>query len=363
MIDSSTAERTRDLTGVTEAPGASLRDVVERFIRERLVDRRALSVSAPRRLGGGNSMENWAFDVGWDEGDGRRELPLLLRREPEMGVVDTSRDAEFRLLELLSDTDVPVARALWNDDGTTFGRPSMIVERRQGTAHRGVLRDADPLGLGESGRLGLAADFIDLLATVHAVDVDAMNVGAILPLPDPDPGRSQLDHWTTELDRVEREPQPALRFTARWLRDHLPPPPDRLALVHGDFRPANVLLHDGRIEVLLDWELAHVGDPVDDLGWYTCSIYTREHLLPGRWEVDEVLDRYRRKTGVDDIDLDRLHFWQVMSTFRLAVMALTGVAAFLDGGTDRPAAPPGRLTRQALLDTGLVTASVPRSAR
>ncbi|GAA1651715.1 phosphotransferase family protein [Georgenia ruanii] len=330
-----------------------LRSALQTFLEERSTDRTDLEVTEPRRLGGGSSQENWAFDALWTEDGARRSAPLLLRRRPESGVVDTTLETEFALLGALAGTDVPVAGVHWTDDGTTFGRPSMIVERRPGAAHRGLLRDSDPLGLGDGARLALARGLADLLSSVHRLDPHELGLTTILPDPGADPARAELDRWVAELDRVEPEPQPALRFTARWLRDHLPEPPRRVALVHGDFRPANVLVHDGRLEVLLDWELARLGDPVDDLGWYTCSIYRREHFLPGRWEPEGFLDRYALAAGLGKVDRDRLHFWQVMATFRLAVIALTGVGNFLAGSTDRPAAPADRVARQALTDTGM----------
>lgn len=333
---------------------SSLRTTLREYIAEQLPDRAALDVTEPRRLGGGSSQENWAFDLLWEEPDGSRPVsPMLLRREPGSGVVDTARDTEFALIRTLAGTDVPVPAVYWTDDGTVFDRSAMIVERRRGKADRAVLREKDPLGLGADSRLRLASGMADLLAAVHRVDVAALGLDTVLPDPGFDPAGAELERWVAELDRAEREPQPALRLTARWLRDNLPAPPDRLALVHGDFRPANVLVHDGEIEVLLDWELAHLGDPVDDLGWYTCSIYRGEHFLPGLWGTGDFVDRYRSATGTDEVDPARLHFWQVMSTFRLAVMALTGIAAFLDGSTDRPAGPADRVIRQALADTGL----------
>jgi aminoglycoside phosphotransferase (APT) family kinase protein len=332
---------------------SDLRSTLQDFLTDRLPDRTDLEVTEPRRLGGGSSQENWAFDLSWTDAGTRRTAPLLLRREPQTGVVDTTRETEFALVQRLSGTDVPVAGVYWTDDGTTFGRPAMVVERRPGSAHRGVLRDTDPLGIGDGARLELAGRLADLLASVHRVDVDKIGLASILPDPGTDPARTELDRWVAELDRVEPEPQPALRFTARWLRDHLPPPPDRISLVHGDFRPANVLVHDGRLEVLLDWELAHLGDPADDVGWYTCSVYRREHFLAGRWEVEDFIDRYAVAAGVEGVEPARLHFWQVMSTFRLAIMALTGVANFLDGSTDRPAASADRVVGQALADTDL----------
>jgi aminoglycoside phosphotransferase (APT) family kinase protein len=330
---------------------SDLRGTLQEFIAERLTGAADLEVSEPRRLGGGSSQENWTFDAVWNQDGARHSAEMLLRREPASGVVDTARDVEFALLRAVGETEVPVAKVFWVDDGTVFGRPSMVVERCRGEAHRGVLRDTDPLGMGDSARRELAGSLVDLLARVHRVDVVETGLDGILPAVGDDPARAELERWEADLTRAELEPHPILRFVARWLRDHVPSPPARLSLVHGDFRPANVLIHNGQVEVLLDWELAHLGDPVDDLGWYTCSIYRLEHFPAGGWGIEEFLARYCVAAATPEVDLGRLHFWQVMSTFRLAIMALTGVRNFCDGSSDRPAAPVDRVVRQALADT------------
>ena len=110
--------------------------------------------------------------------------------------------------------------------------------------------------------------------------------------------------------------------------------------MHGDFRPANVLVDDGEISVLLDWELAHIGDAADDLGWYTCSTYRVEHFPEG-WSVEDFLARYVEEEGTAP-EPERLRFWQVLSVFRLAIIALRsarnieqGLAAGLPPPVDR----------------------------
>ncbi|CAA0129966.1 Uncharacterised protein [Mycolicibacterium vanbaalenii] len=318
-------------------------------------------ITEPQRLGGGSSQENWAFDAEMATDAGTVWRPLLMRRVPQGGVVDTDRDVEFELLRALSVTDLPVAHVYVSDDGSRLTRPAMIVDRLPGRAHRGVLRESDPLELGTAGRLTLARTLPVLLAGVHSVDVTGLAIDRVLPDPSHDPAREELRRWVAELDAVELGPHPALRTTISWLSRHLPPPPDRVCLVHGDFRPANILIDEGRISALLDWELAHLGDTHDDLGWYTCSLYRREHFLSGQWDVGEFLRVWSAATG-ETVDPRRLHFWQVMSVFRLAVIALTGVKAFCEGATDRPAAPATRVIAAALRETGL-TSSSPRPLR
>lgn len=315
------------------------------FLSARNPGAEALTVEGLQRSGNGSSRENWPFDVTWKQGGTVVHRRLLLRRDPPSAVVDTGRATEFALLKALERTPVPAPVVHWlDDDGAQLLRPSMIVDRHPGRAHRAVLRDKNPLGLSPQTRESLARSLCDLLAGVHLVDVAETGLADVLPPPVPDPATAEVDRWEQLLGQAELEPQPVLRWTLRWLRDHVPPPPARLVLVHGDFRPANVLIHEGRVEVLLDWELAHLGDPLDDLGWYCAPVYTREHFIPGVWDSDDFLRRYTELTGTR-VTVEALRFWQVLTLFRLAVIALQGVRIFCSGETDRPAAPPGPLFR------------------
>lgn len=324
----------------------SLQDRIADFIRARVGDH--VRISNLHRVGGGSSRENWPFDAAWDNGAPPHSRALLLRRDPKKAVVSSDRTVEFDLLSALESTPVPAPKALWMDaTGDHFDRPSMVLERCPGSASRSVLRSRDPLGLGLSGRSGLARELCRLLAAVHQLDLDGTGLNSVLKAPAGNPAEDELRLWVSELDRQESAPEPHLRMVATWLGDNLPATPDRLVLVHGDFRPANVLIHKGRIEALLDWELARLGDPLDDLGWYTTPLYRQEHFIPQVWEQSDFLGLYEELTGVD-VDRQSLKFWQVMAIFRLAVIALTSVRSFIEGGSDRPTAPITGLAAQAL---------------
>ncbi|WP_286901544.1 phosphotransferase family protein [Thermocrispum sp.] len=322
----------------------TVRQRLRAFLAERTGDA-GLTVSGLRRSGTGSSRENWPFDARWVDNGTAVHRRLLLRRDPPSSVVDTGRATEFALLKALAATPVPAPVAHWLDDrGDDLLRPSMIVDRHPGRADRAVLRpDKNPLGLTRAQQTELARNLCDLLASVHAVDLTATGLRNVLPTPQPDPATAELDRWERTLAENEQEPQPALRWALRWLRDHVPPPPEREVLVHGDFRPANVLVESGRVQVLLDWELAHLGDPLDDLGWYCAPVYEREHFLPG-WSREDFLRRYTELTGLQ-IDPEALLFWQVLAMFRLAVIALQAVRVFCSGTSDRPAAPATGLAR------------------
>jgi aminoglycoside phosphotransferase (APT) family kinase protein len=316
---------------------AELGAALERFIGLQLPGSSSVQVSGLRRSSAGNSRENWVFDASWDEHGVRSARPLLLRRDPPGGVVETSRRAEFELLCALRATAIPVPEALWIDElGEHFGRPSLIMQRCDGAADRSVLRESDPLRLG-AGRIELARQLADLLAAIHGLDLDGTGIGSVLPWPVPNPAESELAYWLRKLDEHELEPHPALRLVANWLADH-PPTPKPRTLVHGDFRPGNALLRDGRVAVMLDWELARIGDPVDDLGWYTVPMYRREHFIPGSWEQTDFLEYYGERTGLQVPAAD-LEFWQVMAGFRLAVMGVMGIRSWCEGRSDRPPRP------------------------
>jgi aminoglycoside phosphotransferase (APT) family kinase protein len=297
----------------------------------------AVKVRGLHRAGEGSSRENWAFDADWSIGS-PWPARLLLRRDPTGGVVETSRRTEFDLLSVLAPTGLPVPTVLWMDEsGERLGRPAMVVGRHPGRAHRGVLGPADPLALG-ADRARLAVDMCDLLADLHAVDLRATGADSVLVRPAGSAAASELRYWTAELDREELEPHPALRLVGRWLRDHIPAAAGPSVLVHGDFRPGNVLVDNGRIGHLLDWELARIGDRHDDLGWYCTDMYRSEHFIPGVWEQDDFLRRYAERSG-RAVDREAVRYWAVMAGFRLAVMGLAGVSSFVDGRSNRPAKP------------------------
>jgi aminoglycoside phosphotransferase (APT) family kinase protein len=336
-----------------DSSDAEVSTALQRFLAQQLPADAGPEIFGLRRSGTGSSRENWPFDAAWSADGVRTTHQPLMRRDPPVSVVDTARSTEFGLLRSLADTAIPAPLVHWLDDeGEHLFRPTMIVSRYEGSAHRAVLRDSDPMRLGRDRQLALAQDLCDLIGDVHGLDIDAIGLRGIFEAPIPTPAEHELTRWEGELDKDELEPHPALRLAAGWLRDHLPPAPARTVLVHGDYRPANVLIEDGRVAVLLDWELAHLGDPLDDLGWYTAPLYAREHFVPGSWEPADFVRRYTARTGTP-VDPAGLHFWQVMSTFRLAIMALTGIRAFVVNGADRSAATADRVIKQVL--DGLLT--------
>jgi aminoglycoside phosphotransferase (APT) family kinase protein len=276
------------------------------------------------------SRENWVFDASWRAEGGRVSEPLIVRRDPAGSVLDTDRRVEFAVLKALEPTEVRAPRARWLDaDGRWLDRPSIVMVREEGECDYFVLNGTRPL----EERVALAEQFLDLLVAVHQVDWRARGLDRVLP----DPGRygslAAVDHWEGELRRHQLEPLPELEVVIAWLRARAPAA-SATVLVHGDFKPGNAQLSADDTAVMLDWETAHLGDPVEDLGWVTNPLRRREHQIPGVWTGQELVERYTSLTGLA-VSPDSLRWWNVLANFKLAVISLTGLAAFVDGTYDR----------------------------
>lgn len=316
-------------------PGAD-RDHMDERLARFLADRfpgSAPAVTGLRRLTAGRSRQNWAFDLTYRSGGEVVTESLILRSDPKGGLVETDRQTEFSVLSCLEATAVPAPVARWIDaDGTWFGSPSLIMRRETGDCDYYILNGDRPL----PERVALARAFCDLLSEVHRVDVESCGLVDVLAVP-VDPARDQLDHWESVLHDDQLEPYPEIELALTWLRDSLPPPAAPV-LVHGDFKPGNILVDDSAVSALLDWELAHIGDPAEDLGWVTQPLRTREHLIDGHWGPSELLEHYERCTGIS-IAPGALRWWNVFAALRTAVMQVSGLRSYLEGRSSEPYRP------------------------
>lgn len=282
-----------------------------------------------RRVSEGYSRENWVFEGSWKEGDETVHLPLILRRDPVGSLLETERRTEFNVLHPLGSSTLPVPRALWLDeDGRLLGRPSIVMVREQGTVDWFVLNGTRPL----EERLGLARRLVSLLGRIHKVDWRALAMDRVLEDPGSKASLAELAHWERQLRDSQLEPHPELELVHAWLYDRAPES-QATVLVHGDYKPGNALLHDGEISAMLDWELAHLGDPLEDLGWITNPYRAREHQIPDHWERKDIIAHYTSETGFE-VDDTELYWWNVFSCYKLSVIILNGISAFVGGQFD-----------------------------
>jgi len=328
---------------------------LERFLVRRLGAGARPRVTNLHRVGVGRSRENWLFDAEWQSAGAVVREPLIVRRDPLGGLLETDRAVEFAILDALGPTAVPAPQVRWLDaTGAELGRPSLVMVREPGECDYFVLNGDRPL----TGRVVLAERFCRMLATVHEADWQAVGLGDVLDDPGPDAARAALDAWEQILRRDQLEPYPELDLAARLLRARAPRSP-RTVLVHGDFKPGNVLLcadgadsgdaESGEVVpgALLDWELAHLGDAHEDLGWVTQPLRTREHLIAGAWDAEDLLACYETVTG-RAVDREAVRWWNAMACYKTAVMQVSGLRSYVEGRCDELYQPTAAVLRTLL---------------
>lgn len=266
------------------------------------------------RLTGGASRETFRFSVAGVDHVLQRERPGTQRRPQGMAaeaeVVRAARAVGVRVpTVVVSNADAP---------STTLGPSFFVTEAVAGeTIARRILRDDE---FGEA-RSGLASQFGEALASIHAIDPDPL---AWLERDD------ELDRYRRISDELELA-RPSFEVAFRWLEQHRPSQGKR-TLVHGDFRLGNMIVDGGGLAAVIDWELAHISDPMEDLAWLCVRAWRfgGEHPVAGLGSYDELLDGYERVAGTP-ADRDALRWWQIMGSLKWGIMCGTQANAHLSG--------------------------------
>lgn len=292
---------------------------------------RQVRIEQLRLLTGGASRQTWSFDAVIERSDGQIvTLPLILRSDPQEGpqaVMD--RSLEFRVIEAAYLEGVLVPKPYFLGD-QSLGVPFFIMERIEGeTIPRRLFRDREY----EQARQVMTAQLGERLARIHRVPVEQYHLQG---LPAPQAGRSpaeeEINRYEEMYQTMAREPHPAFELAFRWLRQHVPPRQERV-LVHGDYRMGNVMFGPAGLCAILDWELAHVGDPLEDLGWMCVRSWRfgNDHLPVGGVGKREEFWRAYEAAGGFPVDPARVHFWEIFGNLRWGVICLNMTQPFLDG--------------------------------
>lgn len=266
----------------------------------------ALGVPAVRLepISAGNSRRMWTVTPATPAAPAR----WVLRAQVRSAFTDAyplSREAAVYAGVNQTGLPVPLLRAV-APDGDAF-----LVDLAAG---RSDVSQLDP-----ALRHDVVGQFLQHLADLHATPLSMMGLDRP-PLAQPG-SRSVSDHRHDELDRWERilrsataPPDALLEFGLRWLRTNGPAQPFEPVLVHGDAGPGNFLFDETGITAIIDWELAHAGDPVEDLAWLT--LRSALDQVPG---VDDLLDIYERLAPTR-IERGNLNYYQAFVLWRVMVI-------------------------------------------
>jgi aminoglycoside phosphotransferase (APT) family kinase protein len=297
-----------------------------------------LRIEGLKRTSVGYSRENWVFDGVWTEGGKMHRASFIARRDPKGSVLETDREVEYAILRALEGSNIPSPRARWLDvDGSRLGRPTIVMDLEPGVCDYMVLNGARP----KETRLAIAHQLADRLADIHKLDWRVSGLGRVLNDPGEEAADAALALWEGALRRVQLEPEPELELVVAWLRQNAPKS-KVTTLVHGDFKPGNVLMQGDMVSLVLDWETAHLGDPLEDLGWVCNPLRAGEQRIAGVWEPEHLIGRWHDRTGME-ADPAAVHWWTVLANLKQAMTVLTGARAFVDGRFDRVLHAPVRI--------------------
>lgn len=287
-----------------------------------------------RRHTEGFSWQTYTFDANWfDAGGERRTRGIAVRRQPEDGLLAPyDIVGQYRLHEMLTTTDVPVPALIGLEtDPGPLGMPFYAMERVDGVVPVQWQGKDPAIFPDEATRRRIGEGFIDTLADIHRTPWQQAGLAELLPGPgDSDPATAELDRWEAFLDDATLIEVPMLRTAISWCRHHLATSSE-ITLCHGDYRIGNFMLRDARIVAVFDWELAHIGDPVEDLAWAGLRLFRgRSPMMSQLLATDEALARYSERTGLV-VDEEVFRFWSVVGMIRAAAPHLRAAAAFESG--------------------------------
>jgi len=297
-----------------------------------------------RRLSGGASQETWSFDVAGPNGLGG----YILRRAPG-GVVMPSEHAiglakEAEVIRAAHQAGAPAPDVVIECDDEDGLAPGYVMGRLAGeTIARKILRDAEFA----EARGRLAHQCGAALARIHSIE------GVELPTLD---AKAQLDRYEDIFRSFETD-RPIFELAIAELRKRIPPTIP-LKTLHGDFRLGNIMVDTNGLVAALDWELAHIGDPAEDMGWictpsWRFSVF--QNPVGGFGEVEDMLAGYHEAGGDAAVDEARVRFWTMMGSLKWGIMCLTMYRAYetgMDASVERAAI--GRRASECELDLVLM---------
>lgn len=284
---------------------------------ERLWRDPAVTVRSLEPMPGGASRETWSFEASRSDGS---TLALVLRRDPPSLPRPDGVRREAMAIEAATKAGVPGPRVLgWSSDSRVLGAPFLLMEKVEGeTIARRILRDDRY----QQARAVLTRQCGEALARVHSIPA----VGV--------PWLESVDPLTETFAVYESlgELHPALELGFRWLEQHRPASSGRQTVVHGDFRNGNLVVGPEGLRAVLDWEIVHLGDPMEDLGWLCVNAWRFGATPPvgGFGSYEELFDSYSKAAG-EPVDPAAVRWWEIFGTLRWGVGCIGQARRHLSG--------------------------------
>lgn len=306
--------------------------VIEQALRH-VAASSSLEVRDLAKLAGGLSRHTWRVRIaGWPHHKSCASDYILQVEQPNSLVGMDCLVDEYALCGLLADAgEIRVARPLLRGDGEAgLGGDFSLWVLLAGTANPPDLL-TEPV---VSSARSIALQSFETLGRIAACDWRASGLCAIFE--DQDPASAafmQLDRWEAMIDDNALRPMPIVAAARRHLRRKPPPTPGSLVLVHGDYRIGNYMFEHGRLVGVIDWEMAHLGDPLEDLGWALLENWrfaNNLEVICGCITAAEALDSWEAASGLR-ADPVALRWWTILAHLKAVALWLSAVKKFHDG--------------------------------
>ncbi|MEO0549954.1 MAG: phosphotransferase family protein [Pseudomonadota bacterium] len=307
------------------------------YAEARLPGARNLSVVNIARIHGGASRQTYSIDLAYEDATGPKTKGLVLRRDPPDSLIDTERRVEFAAIKsAYGQKNIPVPEALFLETSNdVLGAPFFVMGRIEG----GVVGNPFKLDAIEPYRADVGRHFFQHLGSIASLPTEGSALAQEIDVPEPAQcWRRELDYWSNEIRSNAISPQPVAEAAIRHLERNPPPPAQRLSIVHGDYRTGN-FLHDeaGTINAILDWEMAHIGDPYEDLAWATDPLWCGNDTerAAGFLPWPEAIDIWQRASGCT-FDPAVFEWWSIFAHVKALGIWVTSEKAFASAENDDP---------------------------
>lgn len=278
------------------------------------------------RIHGGASRETFSLTARWIEEGKVVERPLILRRDPVGSLIETDREVEYNAYRAFHPLGLRVPEALYIETDTKWlGRPFFVMERIVGSNVSSFYTPIEESVVNKVGR-----QFWTELGRIAGADPKAIGLADKLERVEPENcWQRELTYWENIINEDELQPQPIARAAIRWLRKNPPPAAQKISVVHGDYRTGNFLYNDnGEITAILDWEMCHLGDPLEDLAWAADPIWAFEGTdRPGGLiQREEAFRLWEEASGLK-VDPVAFRWWEIFNMVK-------GLAIWISAGNE-----------------------------
>jgi len=289
------------------------------------------SLKEINRIFGGASKETYRIRL-LDSDE--EEVRLIYRRSQESSLIETEQLTEYSAYSAFQDSSVPVPKTIAIEESSDkLGAPFIVMEELSGSAASPF--DSSAYNPHEEA---IGREFWKILAEITLKDLsDPALINLDGPVEEEKPWKRELDHWNRIINSDSIGVEPILEAAIRYLYKNPPEDSSKRCLVHGDYRNGNFLTEDGIITGILDWEMAHIGDPLEDLAWALSPIWSWEDHSKPAYLIDreEALKIWSQSSDIK-INKESLFWWELFSCVKGLAIWISAGHEFISGDNIDP---------------------------